>query len=73
MKAAAGGRLGVEPFPWEASMHIGLCLLRLKPQDFWSLTPIEFFAMAGGLKPRGHGIDGQRLDALMGDFPDQDA
>ncbi len=51
-------------------MHIGLCLLRLKPDEFWSLSPIEFFAMAGGLSPRSEGMDHRRLSALMNDFPD---
>lgn len=53
-------------------MHLGFCLLRLKPSEFWSLTPIELFAMAGGLKPRAHAIDRHRLDLMMRSFPDGD-
>jgi uncharacterized phage protein (TIGR02216 family) len=53
-------------------MHLGLCLLRLKPHDFWRLTPIEFFAITGGLAPRTQGINRQRLEELIRDFPDGD-
>ncbi len=53
-------------------MHLGLCLLRLTPHDFWRLTPIEFFAVTGGLAPRAQAIDRQRLEALIRDFPDGD-
>lgn len=53
-------------------MHLGFCLLRLKPSDFWSLTPIELFAMAGGLKPRPGAFDRFALEAMMRCFPDGD-
>ncbi|WP_255392918.1 rcc01693 family protein [Neorhizobium galegae] len=58
------------PFPWDAVMHAGLCLLRLPPRDFWALTPVEFSAMAGGLRGRGAGLEKAGLDALMRAFPD---
>lgn len=53
-------------------MHVGLHLLRLTPDRFWRLTPIEFFAMAGGLKPGRETIGRARLEALMESFPDGD-
>jgi len=59
-----------EPFPWETVMHAGLCLLRLPPRYFWALTPIEFFAMTGGLKMRHAGMERAGLEALMQAFPD---
>jgi uncharacterized phage protein (TIGR02216 family) len=52
-------------------MHAGLCLLRLPPRDFWALTPVEFLAMAGGLRGRGAGLEKAGLDALMQAFPDR--
>jgi uncharacterized phage protein (TIGR02216 family) len=57
-------------FPWDAVLHVGLCLLRLSPRDLWALTPVEFFTMAGGAKPRGAAIGRDGLDALMRAFPD---
>ncbi|WP_436252138.1 rcc01693 family protein [Neorhizobium sp. LjRoot104] len=60
-----------EPFPWETVMHAGLCLLRLPPRDFWALTPVEFFAMTGGLRARRAGIGKAGLEALMRAFPDR--
>jgi uncharacterized phage protein (TIGR02216 family) len=65
-----GKKAGAEPFPWDAVMHAGLCLLRLAPKDFWALTPREFFAMTGGLRPGGNAMDRGVLDALMTRFPD---
>jgi uncharacterized phage protein (TIGR02216 family) len=58
------------PFPWDTVLHVGFCLLRLSSRDFWALTPIEFSAMAGGMKPRGASTDRAGLDALMRAFPD---
>lgn len=52
-------------------MHAGLCLLRLPPRDFWSLTPVEILAMTGGLRPRPAAMDRERLMRLMQAFPDR--
>lgn len=51
-------------------MHAGLHLLRLSPRDFWALTPVEFFAMTGGVRPQGVAMGRDELDALMRQFPD---
>lgn len=51
-------------------MHTGLCLLRLSPDVFWRLTPVEFFAMTGGLRPQPLGMGREGLEGLMGRFPD---
>lgn len=51
-------------------MHVGLCLLRLSPDVFWRLTPLEFSAMAGGLRPRAAVMERMGLEALMRRFPD---
>jgi len=51
-------------------MHTGLCLLRLSPNDFWALTPREFFAASGGFLPRAPAFSRDGLDALMRNYPD---
>ncbi|WP_105381924.1 rcc01693 family protein [Neorhizobium alkalisoli] len=71
--AAAGKGAAGTPFPWDAVMHAGLCLLRLPPKDFWALTPREFFAVAGGLKPSDASMERAGLKALMTAFPDDGA
>ena len=68
--ARARGETPFAAFPWETVLHVGLCLLRLSPRDFWALTPIEFFAMAGGTRPRTAAIGRAGLDDLMRGFPD---
>jgi uncharacterized phage protein (TIGR02216 family) len=70
LSAAAGKGAAAEPFPWETVMHTGLCLLRLSPDVFWRLTPVEFFAMTGGLRPQPSGMGREGLEGLMGRFPD---
>jgi uncharacterized phage protein (TIGR02216 family) len=57
-------------FPWDTVIHVGLCRLRLSPRDFWALTPVEFFAMAGGTRPRDATMARDGLEALMRAFPD---
>jgi uncharacterized phage protein (TIGR02216 family) len=58
------------PFPWDAVMHTGLGLLRLSPTTFWALTPLEFFALAGGMRAGRGGMGRAVMDGLMGRFPD---
>jgi uncharacterized phage protein (TIGR02216 family) len=59
------------PFPWRSVLHIGLCLLRLPPRDFWSMTPTEFFAMAGGMSLSAAMMGRAGLNELMRAFPDR--
>ncbi|MBS0258979.1 phage tail assembly chaperone [Agrobacterium tumefaciens] len=67
--SAAAGEVTPRPFPWEAAIHAGFCLLRLSSETFWRLTPREFFAMTGGnAVPRGP--DRQAMEAMMRRFPD---
>jgi uncharacterized phage protein (TIGR02216 family) len=51
-------------------MHAGLCLLRLKPTDFWALTPRELAAMSGAWRPVATVLQRAGLQALMHQFPD---
>ncbi len=56
-------------FDWPTLMQAGLCGLRLKPDEFWRLTPAELEMMLGpqsGVKPMARG----RLDELIRAFPD---
>jgi uncharacterized phage protein (TIGR02216 family) len=59
-----------KPFPWGQVIHAGLSLLRLSPTVFWALTPVEFFAMTGGMRRKGDGLDRGGLEGLMRAFPD---
>lgn len=56
-------------FDWPGLMRAGLYQLRLRPADFWALTPAELKIMlgqTGGTAPMDRG----QLDALLRDFPD---
>lgn len=64
------GGPGAAAFPWEAVLHVGLGLLRLEPAAFWRLTPREFAALCGGLKPRPAAPSRGDLKALMAHYPD---
>ena len=58
---------------WPALMRVGLGVLRLSPDSFWSMTPIELcYALQGaGILPVGDGgITRERLEALMAAYPD---
>ncbi|WP_082760380.1 rcc01693 family protein [Agrobacterium bohemicum] len=72
MRAAAdaGQAHDTRPFPWGQVIHAGLSLLRLSPTVFWTLTPVEFFAMTGGMRPQRGGVDRGGLEGLMRLFPD---
>ncbi len=52
-------------------MRVGLGLLRLSPEAFWAMTPLEFERAMGALTPR-QGTPPRRDDlaALMRVFPD---
>lgn len=71
--AAAGPdqRQDIRPFPWGQVIHAGLSLLRLSPAVFWALTPIEFFAMTGGMRPQSATLDRAGMEGLMALFPDR--
>jgi uncharacterized phage protein (TIGR02216 family) len=72
LSAAAGeaGDGARRPFPWEAVIHTGFCLLRLSSETFWRLTPREFFAMTGGTHPAARTLNRPAMEAMMRRFPD---
>ena len=60
----------MEGFDWPSLMRAGLRGLRLRPRDFWDLTPVELRVMLGedaGQRPMGRA----RLDELLAAFPDE--
>ncbi|GGD12495.1 hypothetical protein GCM10011335_14210 [Aureimonas glaciei] len=63
---------GGTAFPWDAAMSVGLGLLRLRPRDFWRMTPRE---LAQALAPRTPSplavITRPGLADLMRRFPDR--
>lgn len=58
-------------FDWAALMRAGLHGLRLRPRDFWELTPAELAMMLGqskGVAPMSR----SQLDQLLAVYPDQE-
>ncbi|WP_424968943.1 rcc01693 family protein [Dinoroseobacter sp. S76] len=58
-------------FDWPGLMRLGLTGLKLKPHEFWALTPVELLLMlgadGGGDAPLGRA----RLEELVREFPDR--
>lgn len=50
---------------------MGFGLLRLSPQEFWSMTPRELGAALGPAVPVFNAPSRQSLEALMRAFPDR--
>lgn len=56
-------------FDWPGLMRAGLHGLRLRPEQFWALTPAELMLMLGaGAGPAP--LSRARLDQLAAAFPD---
>jgi uncharacterized phage protein (TIGR02216 family) len=57
-------------FDWPGLLRLGLGQLRLRPDQFWSLTPVELLLLlgveGGGEAPLGRA----RLEELVRQFPD---
>ena len=54
---------------WPGMLRAGLHGLRLRPDEFWALTPVELMLMLGGggaAAPMGR----SRLEELLAAFPD---
>ena len=54
---------------WPSMMRAGLCRLRLRPDEFWRLTPAELVLMLG-LDQTDAPLGRAGLDALLKAFPD---
>ncbi len=64
MSSGTGGGLD-----WRGLMVAGLHGLRLRPDQFWRLTPAELAMMLGHTTAQGP-LGRSGLDALMRSFPD---
>lgn len=56
-------------FDWPGLMRLGLGRLRLRPADFWALTPLELLLMLG-IDPAAAPMGRARLAELARAFPD---
>ncbi len=57
-------------FDWPGLMRVGLGVLRLKPSDFWSLTPAELLLMLGLQDGATATLSRERLQELAQQYPD---
>ncbi len=57
-------------FDWGAMMRVGLHELRLKPDELWQLTPLEFLIISGLEGRRSAVMTRADLKVLCGQFPD---
>jgi len=60
----------VNGISWDELMRFGMCDLRLSPDVFWGLTPVELMMMAGQ-DGRSSAVSNAGLEALMLKFPDK--
>jgi len=58
------------PFPWKQAIGFGLGVLRLSPQQFWSMTPRELGYAIEAITGRSPPIDRGALTRLMTRYPD---
>ena len=59
-------------FDWAELLRLGLTRLRLSPQAFWALTPVELMLMLGP-EARLRPLDKTGLQALLEAYPDATA
>lgn len=57
-------------FDWPALMRAGVQGLRLRPDEFWRLTPAELRMMLGQGAPSAS-LSQSGLDALLAAYPDR--
>lgn len=58
-------------FDWPALMRAGMQGLRLRPEDFWRLTPAELRLMLGQGGAQAP-LSRAGLDALLAAYPDRE-
>ena len=57
---------------WPVLMQLGLSELRLRPCEFWKLTPVELLLMAGLTPGSSPAMTRAELSALQARFPDSE-
>jgi uncharacterized phage protein (TIGR02216 family) len=60
----------VTPFPWSLAIGFGLGVLRLSPQQFWSMTPRELGYAVEAVMGRASPLDRGTLAQLIERYPD---
>ncbi len=55
---------------WPGLMRLGMSRLRISPQEFWEMTPVELLLMAG-LDEGPQGFSRARFEALSAAYPDK--
>jgi uncharacterized phage protein (TIGR02216 family) len=61
----------VSALDWPALLRIGVTRLRLKPDEFWALTPAELQLLLGDPGKSGPLLS-TGLEALMAAYPDKE-
>ena len=56
---------------WAGLMVLGLHHLRLSPDVFWALTPVELSILVSGQAVPDEAMSRGRLDALLRLYPDK--
>ena len=54
---------------WPGMLRAGLHGLKLQPDEFWALSPVELMVMLGREKASG-ALTRDGLNSLLRDFPD---
>lgn len=58
------------PFPWAQAIGFGFGVLRLSPQQFWSMTPRELAGAIEAVTGSAPPLDRSSLAKLMERYPD---
>jgi len=58
------------PFPWKQAIGFGLGVLRLSPQQFWSMTPRELGYAIEAVTGRVAAPNRSTIAQLMQKYPD---
>ena len=59
------------PFPWKEAMAFGFGVMRLPPQQFWAMTPLELAYAIEAIHGRSSPLDRETFSELMRKFPDE--